>query len=91
MQSGRDIPSLQKMVFSYMSQKGLLMVLLHSSQTASFFINVRITAPVKEGALRWDSCGIDWPFFGDPVLSEKDANAPALADLDSPFIFGQNS
>lgn len=48
-------------------------------------------APVKEGALRWDSCGIDWPFFGDPVLSEKDANAPALADLDSPFIFGQNS
>ena len=48
MQSGRDIPSLQKMVFSYMSQKGLLMVLLHSSQTASFFINVRITTRSKK-------------------------------------------
>ena len=49
MQSGRDIPS-AKMVFSYMSQKGLLMVLLHSSQTASFFINVRITTRLSKKA-----------------------------------------
>ena len=57
---------------------------------SELFINVDYYAPVKEGTAV-DSCGIDWPFFGDPVLSEKDANAPALADLDSPFIFGVNS
>ena len=48
-------------------------------------------APETEGALRWDSCGIDWPLSGDPILSDKDAIAPALADFDSPFIFGENS
>ena len=48
-------------------------------------------APETEGALRWDSCGIEWPLSGDPILSDKDAIAPALADLDSPFIYGENS
>ncbi len=38
-----------------------------------------------EGAVRWDSCGIDWGLSGDPVLSAKDAEAPALDELDSPF------
>ena len=42
-------------------------------------------APDAEGAVRWDSCGIDWRLGGDPVLSEKDAAAPPLSDLDSPF------
>lgn len=48
-------------------------------------------APETEGAVRWDSCGIEWPFSGDPILSDKDALAPALADFDSPFIYGENS
>jgi len=48
-------------------------------------------APETEGAVRWDSCGIDWPLSGDPILSDKDAIAPALADFDSPFIYGGNS
>jgi dTDP-4-dehydrorhamnose 3,5-epimerase len=48
-------------------------------------------APETEGAVRWDSCGIEWPLPGDPILSDKDAVAPALADFDSPFIYGQNS
>lgn len=48
-------------------------------------------APETEGAVRWDSCGIDWPLSGDPILSDKDAIAPALADFDSPFIYGENS
>ena len=43
-----------------------------------------------EGAIAWDDpqIGIDWG-LGEtsPVLSEKDAHAPALADLDSPFTF----
>ena len=42
-------------------------------------------SPECDGAVRWDSCGIDWGLSGDPVLSGKDANAVALADFDSPF------
>lgn len=48
-------------------------------------------APETEGAIRWDSCGIEWPLSGDPILSNKDESAPALADFDSPFIYGENS
>lgn len=48
-------------------------------------------APETEGTVRWDSCGIEWPLSGDPILSDKDAIAPALADLDSPFVYGENS
>lgn len=44
-------------------------------------------APEADGALRWDSCGIDWGFDGEAVLSDKDAAAPALADFDSPFTW----
>jgi dTDP-4-dehydrorhamnose 3,5-epimerase len=46
-------------------------------------------APETEGALRWDDpdIGIAWPLTSAPVLSEKDANAPLLADLNSPFTF----
>lgn len=44
-------------------------------------------APECDGAVRWDSCGIDWGFDGTPVLSEKDAAAPTLADFDSPFTW----
>lgn len=38
-----------------------------------------------DGAVRWDSCGIDWPLDGAPHLSAKDKSAPALAEFDSPF------
>lgn len=50
-------------------------------------------APQTEGAVRWDDpdVGIDWGFDGAPVLSEKDAIAPLLADLDSPFIWDGNT
>ena len=44
-------------------------------------------APAADGAVRWDTCGIDWGLEGEPVLSEKDAAAPALADFDSPFVW----
>lgn len=44
-------------------------------------------APDCDGAVRWDSCGIDWGFDGHPLLSQKDAAAPALAEFDSPFTF----
>lgn len=44
-------------------------------------------APECDGAVRWDSCGIDWGFDGDPILSGKDAIAQTLADFKSPFTF----
>ena len=50
-------------------------------------------APNTEGAVRWNDpvIGIDWPTKSKPILSEKDAAAALLADLESPFIFGENS
>lgn len=44
-------------------------------------------APDCDGAVRWDSCGIDWRLGGAPVLSDKDRDAPALADFASPFVW----
>ena len=50
-------------------------------------------APETEGAVLWNdpSISIDWPMKADPILSDKDAAAPLLADMISPFIFGENS
>ncbi len=45
-------------------------------------------APECDGAVRFDSLGIDWNMGGlEPVLSQKDAEAPAFADFDSPFVW----
>ncbi|MEM8868787.1 MAG: dTDP-4-dehydrorhamnose 3,5-epimerase [Pseudomonadota bacterium] len=44
-------------------------------------------APECDGAVRWDSCGINWGTAIEPVLSAKDAAASALADFVSPFIY----
>ena len=44
-------------------------------------------APEADGSVRWDSLGIDWGLLGDPVLSEKDRNAPAFDDWASPFTW----
>jgi dTDP-4-dehydrorhamnose 3,5-epimerase len=44
-------------------------------------------APECDGAVHWDSCGIDWAFEGDPVISAKDAAATPLAAFDSPFVY----
>jgi dTDP-4-dehydrorhamnose 3,5-epimerase len=40
-----------------------------------------------DGAVRWDSCGIDWNFDGTPILSAKDEAAPNLAAFNSPFVY----
>lgn len=48
-------------------------------------------APDCDGAVRFDdpAIGIDWGIGPDEaVLSPKDAAAPLLADLDSPFTYG---
>ncbi|KUF10270.1 dTDP-4-dehydrorhamnose 3,5-epimerase [Pseudoponticoccus marisrubri] len=46
-------------------------------------------APECDGAVRFDDpdIGIDWGLTGPPVLSDKDAAAPALAAFDSPFAW----
>jgi dTDP-4-dehydrorhamnose 3,5-epimerase len=48
-------------------------------------------APECDGAVRWDSCGIDWGFDGgfdgEAILSDKDAAAQPLATFDSPFVW----
>lgn len=46
-------------------------------------------SPQHDGSVRWDSAGVDWGFSGDPVLSDKDLAAPAFADWQSPFIYGE--
>lgn len=42
-------------------------------------------APECDGAVAWDSCGIDWPLEGTPMLSDKDAAAQTLQDFETPF------
>lgn len=44
-------------------------------------------SPECDGGVLWSSCGIDWPFSGEPLLSDKDTKAVALADFTSPFTF----
>ncbi len=47
-------------------------------------------APDCDAAIRWDDplIGVDWPTGNSqPILSEKDINAPHLADIDSPFVY----
>ena len=50
-------------------------------------------APETEGAIFWNDpdIGIEWRAVADPILSNNDAVAPLLADLESPFVFGENS
>lgn len=44
-----------------------------------------------DGAVRWDSCGIEWPHVGvEPMLSEKDQTATLFEDFASPFTWNGN-
>lgn len=44
-------------------------------------------APETEGSVRWDdpAIGIEWPDIASPVLSARDAEAPLLSQIESPF------
>lgn len=49
-------------------------------------------APECDGAVHFDSLGIDWNLGGlAPVLSEKDAAAQRFADFDSPFVWEETA
>ena len=45
-------------------------------------------SPENDGAVRWDdpAIGIDWGTTA-PILSDKDANAPLLAEIGQPFVW----
>ena len=49
-------------------------------------------APEAEGSVFWNDpeIGIDWPLYGEPILSSKDAVSPLLRDFVSPFVYGVN-
>lgn len=40
-----------------------------------------------DGAVRWDSCGIDWGVDTEPKLSAKDQDARLFGQFDSPFAW----
>ncbi|WHZ37755.1 dTDP-4-dehydrorhamnose 3,5-epimerase [Sagittula sp. MA-2] len=46
-------------------------------------------APDCDGSVAWNDpeIGVDWPLDSAPVLSEKDANAPRLANIGNPFVW----
>ena len=45
-------------------------------------------SPECDGAVRWDSAGIDWPLdTTTPAISEKDRNAVAFSHFASPFEY----
>ncbi|WP_223427228.1 dTDP-4-dehydrorhamnose 3,5-epimerase [Tateyamaria pelophila] len=46
-----------------------------------------IYAPDCDGAVHWDSCGINWPLTGAPILSDKDTAAQDFTALDTPFVW----
>lgn len=58
-----------------------------SAQTEILYKCSDYYAPAADGAVHWDSCGIDWGLEGAPILSDRDAAAPPLAAFDSPFTF----
>lgn len=48
-------------------------------------------SPEHEGSILWSSCEIEWPYFGEPIISEKDRCATRFDDFISPFLFGDAS
>lgn len=45
--------------------------------------------PECDGAVRWDSLGIDWGTT-EPFLSDKDGSAIPFEEFDSPFLFARS-
>lgn len=44
-------------------------------------------APDCDGAVHWDSCGINWGLDRAPLMSEKDAIAVPFSEFQSPFLW----
>jgi dTDP-4-dehydrorhamnose 3,5-epimerase len=56
------------------------------SKTAIMFYNVTtLYVASHDTGIRWDSVGVSWP-SPRPVVSDRDAALPALAEFDTPFV-----
>lgn len=44
----------------------------------------------SDGAVLWDSCGIDWGVDTPAAISEKDAGAVPFSEFESPFEWGES-
>lgn len=45
-------------------------------------------APECDGAVHWNSCGIDWPLDGlSPIISDKDNYAQTFDEFKTPFVY----
>jgi len=44
----------------------------------------------NDAGIRWDSAGINWP-ASVPLVSERDANFPRLAEFESPFVYADKA
>lgn len=47
-------------------------------------------AQAHDHGIRWDSVNIPWPTT-TPVMSDRDRLLPALANFDSPFVYGAST
>lgn len=54
------------------------------------YMTTSVHAPAADTGVRWDSAGIDWP-LREPIISERDAGLPPLAEFDSPFRYASSS
>lgn len=57
------------------------------SEEAEFFYKCSdFYSPIDERCIRWNDpdLAIDWPLLDNPIISEKDANAPLFKDAELP-------
>ena len=50
-------------------------------------------APDQEKSIRWDdpTFNIEWPKLEKLIINKRDSAAPYFKDIETPFIFGENS
>lgn len=61
---------------------------VRSDRATVTYLQTVVHSPDHDRGVRWDSFGMDWG-IGNPILSERDRNFPALKDYDSPFVYGK--
>ena len=57
-----------------------------SASATLFYDATSVYAPECDTGIRWDSCGVRWP-FAEPILSPRDRSFPALPEFETPFKF----
>ena len=94
----KSSPTYSRWVSATLSSEDHLMMWIpagfaHGFQATTYMAEVeyKVTAEyngAQDRAIRWNdpAIGIEWPISG-PVLSEKDAAAPLLKDVDNDFVW----